>query len=300
MSTTIKTWQIINDKLEEIKTNLAEQKRTELHDLEPWIESNPVILGTNIAIIGRQVRTKSGPLDILGIDNAGNLVVVEIKRDKLPREALAQAIDYASDVAGLSVEELDEICIKHRSKELQDLISEAFPDVDIENLNINGTQRIMLVGFSVDSALERMIEWLFDKYDMHINAIVLNYIRTSSGDEVIAKTSILSEEQEQEVVQKRKFTIPMSDDPGNYDDETLKKLLLEYLSIEQVSNRRVRDVLLPVLLKQKSITRDELMKKLLEYDPEIGASKVGFHMTIISRQLGMKKNEDLFIYFLRN
>jgi hypothetical protein len=35
---------------------------------------------------------KSGPIDLLGIDKTGNVVIIEIKRDKLPREALAQAI----------------------------------------------------------------------------------------------------------------------------------------------------------------------------------------------------------------
>jgi hypothetical protein len=43
--------------------------------------------------------SKSGPIDLLGIDKAGNTVIVEIKREKLPREALTQAIDYACVVS---------------------------------------------------------------------------------------------------------------------------------------------------------------------------------------------------------
>jgi RecB family endonuclease NucS len=50
-------------------------------------------------IIGEQVQTKSGYLDFLGIDKNGNTVIIELKRDKLPREVIAQTIDYASDVA---------------------------------------------------------------------------------------------------------------------------------------------------------------------------------------------------------
>ena len=56
-------------------------------------------MGEDIAIIGEQVQTASGPLDFLAVDNTGNTVIVELKRDKLPREALVQAIDYASDIA---------------------------------------------------------------------------------------------------------------------------------------------------------------------------------------------------------
>jgi len=78
--------------------------------LETWIASNPAIVSADITFIGRQVITKSGPLDLLGKDNHGNTVVVELKRDMLPREALAQAIDYASDISEWSVERLSETC----------------------------------------------------------------------------------------------------------------------------------------------------------------------------------------------
>ncbi len=293
MGTEIKTWQIVDGKLQPISTDLQAQGRTEPYDLEPWIESNPFILGPDIAVIGRQVRTKSGPMDLLGIDKTGNLVIIEIKRDKLPREALAQAIDYASDIAELSIDELEEICFGHSGKNLDELISESFPDVDIENLNINSTQRIVLVGFSIESALERMIEWLFYNYNVSINAVVLNYIKTSSGDELLAKTSIISEELEQEGVKKQKYKIPMSDDPGNYDNDNLKRLLITYLSTDKVTNQRIRNILLPLLLKQKTLSREQLKKALLEHEPDLDVSKVGFHLTIVSSQLGMKKNDFL-------
>jgi len=51
----IKVWQIIDNKLELIKT---ERKETE--DLKKWIESNPSILGQDILIIGKEIPTKSG------------------------------------------------------------------------------------------------------------------------------------------------------------------------------------------------------------------------------------------------
>lgn len=72
MGTEIKTWQIIDGKLVDVNTSLKEQGRNEPYDLEPWLASNPEIIGTDILIIGRQVMTKSGPIDLLGIDRAGN------------------------------------------------------------------------------------------------------------------------------------------------------------------------------------------------------------------------------------
>lgn len=242
--TEIKTWQITNGKLTPIDTTLEKEGRKEPYDLEPWIASKPEIVGTDIMIIGQQVSTKSGPIDLLGIDKSGNTVIIEIKRGELPREALAQAIDYASDVAEWTVEKLREVCSEYLKEVFEDAFNEAFPDIDLESVNLNSTQRIVLVGFSIESSLERMIEWLSDSYGVNVNAIVLCYVKTTAGDELLMKTSIISEEMEQERSRKqKKFEIPMSDDPGNYDIPLLKQLLHDYLSRDKVTNRRMRDIL---------------------------------------------------------
>ena len=51
-------------------------------------------------------------------------IIIELKRDKLPRVALAQAIDYASDVANWSIDKIGEICAKHTEYSLEDLLTE--------------------------------------------------------------------------------------------------------------------------------------------------------------------------------
>jgi len=206
MGTEIKTWQIIDGKLNPLETSLSQDGKTEPYDLEPWLESHPSIIGDDIIIIGRQVQvaSKSGRIDLLGIDNGGNLVVIELKRDKIARDALAQAIDYASDVASWEKDKISEVCGKYYTeKSLEDVITESFPDVDIGSLKINATQRIILVGFVIESSLERMVEWLSGNYGVNVNAVVLKYIKTAKGEELLAKTSIISEEVEKERVRKK-------------------------------------------------------------------------------------------------
>lgn len=294
MGTEIKTWQISDGKLQTINTKLQDNGRTEPYDLEPWIQSNPEILGSDILIIGRQVTSKSGPIDLLGIDSSGNMVVVELKRDKLPREALAQALDYASDVAMWSIDKISEVCMSLTEKSLEELFEEKFPDTELETLNINSMQRILLVGFSIESSLERMIEWLSDGYSVNINAIILSYVKTMNGEEILMRTSIISEELEQERVQKKKkFTIPMSDEPGEYLEEELKKKLVSYLSKKNKTNIRIRKVLIPACVEKPIVTREDLKQKYLDYDPEADESKIGYYLTPISSQLGMKKNDFL-------
>lgn len=294
MGTEIKSWQIINGKLTSIDTDLKNEGRTEPYDLEPWLASNPEIIGTDIMIIGRQVMTKSGPIDLLGIDKLGNTVTIEIKRSELPRESLAQAIDYASDVAEWTVERLSEVCTEYTKKTLQDTFNDAFPDVDLETVNLNSTQRIILVGFSIEASLERMIEWLSITYGVNVNAIVLSYVKTKGGEELLTKTSIISEEMEQERSRKqKKFEIPMSDDPGAHDAQGLKQLLLDYLSRDRVTNQRMRDILFPALLKTRVLSRNQMKKAFVDFDPNYDESKVGYYLTLVSSQLGMKKNDFL-------
>lgn len=293
MSTEIKTWQVIDGKLQPVNTSLAVAGRKEAQDLEEWIASQPTIIGAGITVIGRQVPTKSGPLDLLGIDKHGNTVIIELKRDKLPREALAQAIDYASDVADWSIEKLSEICTQYTGKSLEDHLIESFPDISLENLNINETQRIVLVGFGIESALERMLNWLSDAYGVTINAVLLQYVRTANGDELLSRVAVISEELEQQRSQRKQFQIPMSDEPGDYPPDVLKQKLKQYLSQDLWSARRIRKILLPVLLRDGKATRDQLKTEFVKMGEAETERDAGAFLSLISQQIGMAKNDFL-------
>ena len=157
---------------------------------------------------------------------------------------------------------------------------------------INKAQRLLLVGFSIEESLSRMIEWLSSNYDMGINAIVLNYIKTSSGDELLSRTVIIPEEVEKAKSDKKKFKILMSDDPGEYSNDELKDLLVKYLSKDLYSARRIKNVVLPYLLEHKMATRGELKKELVKAGAK-GETQAGFFLSLISNQLGQKKKDYL-------
>lgn len=294
MSTEIKTWQVIDGKLQPVDNRLMDTGRREYEDLETWIVSNPAIVSTDMTFIGRQVITKSGPLDLLGIDNHGNVVVVELKRDMLPREALAQAIDYASDIAEWSVERLSEICTQYTGKNLEEHLIQSFPDIDLENININESQRIFLVGFGIEGALERMVNWLSKSYDVGVNAIVLKYVRTRKGDELLIRVAVISEEVEkQRVEKKKKFQIAMSDVPGNYPEDELRQKVAQYLSSSLWSSLRMRKVVIPVLLRDGKATREQLKEEFVRVGMADNVNQAGYFLSLISQQMGMAKNDFL-------
>lgn len=99
---------------------------------------------------------------------------------------------------------------------------------------------------------------------------------------------------EQERVKKhKKFTIPSSDEPGSYDEDTLKAKLTYYLSRTQVTNQRILDIFLPILLRKKTVTRTELKAEYQKLVSEDEVSKVGYYMSMISGQLGREGNDFL-------
>jgi hypothetical protein len=293
MATDIKTWEIKDGKLSHIKTTLAENKRKETEHLEKWIKTKPEILGADILIIGEQVYTKSGPLDFLAIDNNGNIVVVELKRDKLARLVLAQAIDYASDLSTWDIDKLSEICMSYTGNSLEDHISANFENIEIDDLTINQTQRLLLVGFSIEESLNRMIEWLSSNFDMSINAIVLNYVKTSDGTELLSRTVTIPEEIAKEKTSKKKFKIEMSNEPGEYEPDKLLELLKSYFERGSYSSKRIKNVLLPAVLTKGQITRDQLKKEFVITGEAPDESQAGYFISLMSSQLGHAKKDYL-------
>ncbi len=293
MGKVIKTWQVVDDTLHPLQSSLATSNRTEMYDLEAWIASTPAIVSTDIAIIGRQVSTKSGPLDLLAIDQHGNTVIIELKRDTLPRMALAQAIDYASDVAEWSVEKLSEVCTKYTNQGLDEFLSERFPDTDWEVANINESQRIFLVGFGIQEPLERMINWLSSSYGVNINAILLQYIHTKNGDELLSRVTVISEEIEQQRSQRKKIQVQKSDEPGQYPENELKERLTNYFGRRSITSERLRKVVLPILLQQRRVTRDQLAEALMQAGEATSINEAGTILSTISLELSRLKNDFL-------
>ena len=95
----VRLWQIGPD------NSLREIERAALDletRLQEWLARDISVLDPDLLVIGREVETDfGGYIDLLCIDSAGDLVVIELKRDRTPREITAQVLDYGSWVDGL-------------------------------------------------------------------------------------------------------------------------------------------------------------------------------------------------------
>ena len=102
----LKIWSIDSDSNAKVTAlDTAAQAESE-GLLEDILARNPEMLADGLKLIGRQTRTTGGPLDLLGVEPDGRLSVFELKRGTLSREAVAQVIDYSSDLEDMDTESL--------------------------------------------------------------------------------------------------------------------------------------------------------------------------------------------------
>ena len=81
------------------------QLETELQ-LEDILTAHPELLETDLQLVGRQTPAAGGWLDLLGVDRDGRLVIYELKRGALGRDAVTQVLDYASALTEMDLDAL--------------------------------------------------------------------------------------------------------------------------------------------------------------------------------------------------
>ena len=87
--------------------------------LESWLENSPGALTQDKPIlwIGRQTSAagEEGTIfpDLLGVDSEGNLVIVELKKDRTPRDVVAQLLEYAAWANELSEKQVHDIAERY-------------------------------------------------------------------------------------------------------------------------------------------------------------------------------------------
>ncbi|HEX2081362.1 MAG TPA: hypothetical protein VHG08_26900 [Longimicrobium sp.] len=148
--------------------------------LENWIAADPRLTGLDILIIGRQVVTPNrGRIDLLAIDADANSVVLELKRDKTPREIVAQVLDYASWVQKLSFVELDAITQGYCHTSLADAYRDRFGSPLPET--VNEEHSLVIVAAELDESSERIVQYLGDR-GIAINVVFFNMFRSGEQE----------------------------------------------------------------------------------------------------------------------
>lgn len=180
-------WKVGSAPAQLIESTLASEQL-----LENMIVEAPKLLSDEWMLIGRQEDTGfSGRIDLLAIAPDGSLVLIELKRDRTPREVVAQALDYAVWVERLKPQ--DVAAIYRRFKKSQD----ASLAVDfklrfgtaLDEESFNQSHQIIIVASSLDESSERIVNYLNER-DIAINVLCFQ-VFTMGQEQIISRSWLL-------------------------------------------------------------------------------------------------------------
>lgn len=175
------------------KLSAAKRKSLDLETkIETWVADDLTLIGVDGFVIGRQITTDHGKyIDILAMDEDGNLIIIELKRDRSPRDIVAQVLDYASWVRRLSTGDVHALALPldlSLSKAYRDRFGSSLPQT------LNTSHQMMIVASEVDEGTKRIIEYLSEEHNVGINAAFFN-IFDVEGQEWLTTDALLDQEE---------------------------------------------------------------------------------------------------------
>ncbi len=158
MEDKVELWALGDSPGEAARIDPTSQTETE-RKLEDALANHPEMLLGDLTLVGRQIATQVGVIDLLGIDEGGRLVIFELKRGRVTREAVAQLLDYGSFFETLSTDELVELITAswNHDESFEEWYVDATPQ---DSLNDLRPTRMILVGLSADERAKRIVEFL--------------------------------------------------------------------------------------------------------------------------------------------
>jgi hypothetical protein len=191
-------WRLDGDKGVPVPTSSLDAEKR----LEDILENDIGILGLGqLLLVGRQVPTRYGKfIDLLALGPGGDVFVIELKRDRTPREVAAQALDYGSWVRELGYDDLAELFGAYsHGVDFDEAQQEAFGEVPE---SLNGSHHLVIVASELDSSTERILDYLND-FEVPINVVFFRYLK-DDGHEYLARSWLIDPEQVETRTAKKK------------------------------------------------------------------------------------------------
>ncbi|WP_413375692.1 endonuclease NucS domain-containing protein [Alkalihalobacillus sp. 1P02AB] len=175
----------INDGIKKVSFSAIESERK----LEDILVKDLSIISEDLLLIGRQIQTDFGKfIDMLAMDEEGNLHIIELKKERTPREVVAQTLDYASWVQNLSFERILDIYEDKNKEHLEKAFAQKFEQSLPEKLN--ESHQMVIISSYLDSETERIINYLSTNFDVPINAVFFRYFE-EEGQQFITRSWLL-------------------------------------------------------------------------------------------------------------
>jgi hypothetical protein len=170
-------WRIDNGLTKVSFSSLDAEKK-----LESIIDKDISIIAPDLMIIGRQVLTSFGKyIDLLAINSDGHLTILELKKDRTPRDIVAQTLDYASWVQELTYDDIVKIYTAYdTTRDFETAFVEWFGNPPPETLNED--HKLLIVAAELDNHTERIVNYLSSNYGVPINAVFFQYFKDGQSE----------------------------------------------------------------------------------------------------------------------
>lgn len=187
-----------NGKFVQFKEQEFKEENKEI-DLEVLLEKNPEYFfdSSKILIIGRQVTTNLNTfIDLLGVDQFGNTVVIELKRGKTPRETLVQLIEYASFIDNLDYDQLNEIYQNYSGEDatLEDYHQEYYKSDAEEKLSWNKNSKLVIVASKITPEIKQTSMYLRKK-GLDVYCLEFKYFVNKADNKMISSDFVVGDEE---------------------------------------------------------------------------------------------------------
>jgi hypothetical protein len=189
--------------------NFEQKKAQDLETrLEEALEHNDhvVLAPERVLFVGRQVATDlNKAVDLLAVDRRRRLVVVELKKDRTPREMVAQALEYAAFVRHLSYDALNGMAVPYFSRRNQpwgslleahrEFFGDSGEGVDDGSTadEWNQSQIVVLVGQTIAPDIMSVSRYLRD-HDLDIRVLQLVYFESLTGERLVNTQIVVGDE----------------------------------------------------------------------------------------------------------
>lgn len=162
--------------------------------LESLILADPEILDAKLLLLGSQVATRFGKfIDVLGIDEDGVIHILELKREKTPRDVVAQVLDYASWILELGNDEIRDVFdSNHPGESFDEAFAQRFDGAPVPD-ELNSDHVMTIVASDLDSGTERIVAYLNNRHGLPINVMLFRYFM-DAGHEYLARTWLINDD----------------------------------------------------------------------------------------------------------
>lgn len=259
---------------------LIPAKETDLElesHIEGWLENSPwaLIQDELILWIDRQpsATDEEGTIfpDLLGVNAEGNLVIVEFKRGRTPRDVVAQLLEYAAWANELSDKQIQQIAEDYfetrsefKEKQFHDVFKDTFEIADTDDVPpLNRNLRLYIVAGDIPERVARVCRYLRTSHGMNISCIDVSTFQTEAGERLVSMETVVGDEDLLASKTQRQHVSSTSRWSG---DKTVKQVVWE--AVQELMQG-----------DKKFFTPKEVTQLISETNPDFKLSNVGCEIT---------------------